>query len=365
MSELVDLEAYQRETDRIIAEFDAKIALIQVQIDSLEVEIATVEGQISLWSSDVENLEALFSVWQQRKKTADFLYDALVRNYKWEINNACEEFNNTWSNYAQIERVATLWLDYVKIWMPPGTLVHSKARSIEVRDMLVSEANQQLSITQSNLTEGRSALSSTQNTLESKVRHMRDLQLAKEADEEEKRGALALWEAEYQASLERKRIEIASITRDLSLNYPTMDAETATNIAKMAYAEALARGFTRLDDTIQIATGLADDWLSKPVIPHYTTRTIFCPTCGIKLEITTSDILADNRDLGCPKCGASVGEGIQVVRIIELKPTPFLGLSIPGAWDWVKKYAPWMGVGTVGVILTIMLMRKKNKWQNL
>ncbi len=312
MPELVDLETYQRETDRIIAEFEAKVALIQVQIDSLQVEIVSVEGQISLWGSEVKNLEAQFSIWQQREETAQFLYDALVRNYKWEINNACEEFNNAWSNYAQVERVATLWLDYVKIWMPPGTLVHSKARSIEVRDMLVFEANQQLSITQSNLTEGRSALSSAQDILESKVRHMRDLQLAKEAHEEEKRGALALWEAEYQASLERKRIEITSITRDVSLNYPTMDAETATNIAKMAYAEALARGFTRLDDAIQIATGLTDEWLSKPVIPHY-----------------------------------------------ELEPTPFFGLSIPGAWDWLKKYLPWMGVGTAGVILTITLMRKK------
>ncbi len=49
MPELVDLEAYQRERDRIIAEFEAKVAEIQGQIDSLHIEIATIEGQVSYW----------------------------------------------------------------------------------------------------------------------------------------------------------------------------------------------------------------------------------------------------------------------------------------------------------------------------
>ncbi len=188
---------------------------------------------------------------------------------------------------------------------------------------------------------------------------MRDLQLAKEAAEEEKRGALALWEAEYQAALERRRIEIASIARDIALGYPTMDAETARSIAEMAYAEALARGFTRLADAIQIATDLADEWSDKPVIPHYTTKTIFCATCGIKLEITTSDIETDNRDLSCPKCGASVGRGIQV-RVIEIvPPPPPPPPPIAGLWDLLKKYGPWIGVAGAGAATIYIALKKR------
>ncbi|GAI39673.1 unnamed protein product, partial [marine sediment metagenome] len=197
-------------------------------------------------------------------------------------------------------------------------------------------------------------------TLESKTRHMRDLQLAKEASQEEKRGALALWEAEYQAALERKRIEIDSIARDIALGYPTMDAQTAISIAQMAYAEALARGFTRLADAIQIASDLADDWSDKPEIPHYTTKTIFCPTCGIMLEITSSDIETDNRDLSCPQCGASIGKGIQV-RAIEVVPPipPIPTPPIAQPWDWLKKYAPWLAVAGVGAATIYSATRKK------
>lgn len=354
MPELVDLEKYLEELDRIIAEFDAKIAEIQIQIDSLGIEIATVEGQISLLYSEVDNLQSQVDIWQQREKTAEFLYNALVQ--KWLIDSACNDFNTAWSGYAQVEHLAMPGLPSVRIWMPPGHQLIFSAISIQVKSILVSEANKQFATAQTNLNQGRNALSAAQNTLEAKTRHMRDLQLAKEAAEEEKRGALALWEAEYEATKERKRIEIQSIARDLALGYPTMDAETARNIAEMAYSEALARGFTRLADAIRIATDLADEWADKPVIPHYTTRTIFCPACGIKLEITSSDIETDNRDLSCPQCGASVGRGIQV-RVIEyIPPTP---PPIAGAWDWLRKYAPWAGVAALGTVTIYAALKKR------
>lgn len=368
MPELVDLETIQIERDKIIAQFDAKVAEIQADIDSLQVEIATVEGQISLSSAEVENLETQVSIWQQRKKAANFLYDSLVRNYKWEVDQACQEFNLAWSGYAEVQRVTKGYLgqwgallDYVNIWMPPATSVQKYARSIEVKDILVKEANQQLAIAQRNQTEARTALSSAQNSLEAKTRHMRDLQLAKEACQEEQRGALALWEAERQATLERKRIEISSITRDVALDYPEMDAETAESISKMAYEEAILRGFTRLEEAIEMATDLTTEWQEKPVIPHYTSKAIFCPSCGIKLDITFSDVAADNRQLTCPQCGASVGIGIQVVKRIELKPAPplALGVSIPRAWEWVKKNAPWIGVGTAVFVLVLVLASPK------
>jgi len=381
-SELVDLEAYQKERNRIIAEFDKKIASIEAEISTLDGEIAKLEGEISSWTKEVENLQLQVDIWQKRKETAEFLYDALVRNYKWEINNACEAFNPAWSDYAKVERVATLWWDYVKIYMPPDTLVHQKARSIEVRDILVTEANKQLATAQSNFTKARNTLSAVENNLEAKTRHMRDLELAKEAAEEEKRGALALWEGEYQAAQERKRIEIDSIARDVALGYPTMDAETARNIAEMAYAEALRKGFTRLADAMEVASDLADEWERMHITPHYTTKTITCSSCGTKLEITVSDIEEHNRDLTCPQCGASIGRGIQA-RIIELpKPPPptytcpycgatfssqaeldkhIRAVHIAGIPEWLKKYWPYFTVAGVGTGITIGILAKKKK----
>ncbi|GAI35977.1 unnamed protein product, partial [marine sediment metagenome] len=142
---------------------------------------------------------------------------------------------------------------------------------------MVSEGNKQLATAQTNLNQGRNALWAAQNSLEAKTRHMRDLQLAKEAAKQEKRGALALWESEYQAAMERKRIEIASIGRDLALGYPTMEAEKAQDIAETAYGDALARGFTRLADAIQIASDIAKEWWDRQTYPYLTTTTVRCP----------------------------------------------------------------------------------------
>lgn len=382
MSELVDLQKYQRERDRIIAEFELKIANLEAQIITLEQEIVDAEEQISLWSIEVENLQIQLLTWRGRKETADFLYDALVRNYKWEIDQACNDFNLAWSGYAQVERVATLWLDYVKIWIPLGTLKHSQARSIEVKDILVSEANQQITTADSNLIEGRNALWASQNTLEAKTRHMRDLQLAKEGAEEEKRGALALWETDYQAAQERRRIEVASIARDISLGYPAMEAQEARTIAETAYGDALARGFTRLADVIQIATNLAEEWWNREVYPHLITTRINCPSCAAELELTVSDIAGHNRDLLCPQCANYIAEGFSVRWVFEpvvTYPCPYCGaifsseaelnahiaeahpgLPIAGIGEWLGKYWPILAFGGIGTsIIAGFALRKK------
>lgn len=324
-SELVDLEEYLRRRDQLIAEFNAKINEIESEISSLEREIADTQSRISSLQADMEetqrkatNLRKEVLSWDNRKETAERLYDALVRNYKWEIDNACDAFNPAWSGYAKVERVAALWLDYVRIWMPPDTLVHSKARSIEVRDVLVSHANEQLSSSKDKLSSAESELSSlqsqlysAQNALEAKTRHMRDLILAKEAAEEEKRGALSLWEAEYQAAKERKRIEIESIARDLALGYPAVDAETARNIAETAYAQALSKGFTRLSDALRIAIDLIEKWKGEPPFP-----------------------------LPSPP-----------------PPPPIYGIP-----EWLSKYWPYLVVGGTGVtLIAIVLAMKKKK----
>lgn len=359
MSELVDLEKYQIERDRIIAEFDLKIANLEAVIITLEQEIVDAQEQISFWSIEVENLQTQVFTWQQRKETAQSLYDALVRNYKWEIDQACDDFNLAWTEYAQVERIAIGWLDYVKIWMPLGTLVHSKARSIEVKDILVYEAKKQLSLSERSLIEGKNALSSSKNILESKVRHMRDLQLAKEAAEEEKRGALALWETDYQAAQERRRIEVASIARDISLGYPAMEAQEARAIAETAYGDALARGFTRLADVIQIASDLADEWWNRQVFPHLTTTRINCPSCAAELDLTVSDIPEHNRDLVCPQCANFIAEGFSVRWVFE--PIPDDLPPITGIPDFLKKYWPVFALGVIGtaVITGFTLKRKK------
>ncbi|MBA7627712.1 hypothetical protein ES703_35179 [subsurface metagenome] len=161
----------------------------------------------------------------------------------------------------------------------------------------------ELASAQSDLSYYCSQLSAAQIALEANTRHMRDLQLAKEAAEEERRGAIALWNAEYEAAQERKRIELDSIARDLMLGYPEMDAATARGIAETAYSYALARGFTRISDAVAIAGDLAAEWAETHIYPHLTTETITCSGCGATLELTISDIAEHNRELYCPVCG--------------------------------------------------------------
>ena len=384
---LVDLEKYQEEKDRIIAEFDKKIADLEAEIATLSGEIVDVEGQISLWSGQV-------SYWRARWQTSNTFAQSLdvynpigALKFYWIPVSIALQYLNTWgveaveglASYRRIleagETPADIkeqWgKDYVKIVNGTPCLevyVITSPTTLARTDTTVwpSQADDQRRVSQESYLLAQGELAKASDTLESKTRHMRDLELAKEAAEEETRGALALWGAEYQAALERKRIEIASIGRDLELGYPTMDAETAQSIAQMAYADALARGFTRLSDAVRIAGDLADEWADKPVIPHYTTRTIFCPACGIKLEITSSDIETDNRDLSCPKCGASVGRGIQV-RIIEVEPIPPIPPTPPiaGAWDWLKKYAPWVSLAILGALNVYAVSKTKRGDKNV
>lgn len=161
----------------------------------------------------------------------------------------------------------------------------------------------QISLAEQNHWLAYTALRDAERELEANTRHMRDLKLAKEAAEEERRGAIALWQAEYYAAQERKRIELDSIARDILLGYPEMDAATARGIAESAYAEALARGFTRVADALTIAMALALEWYETHVFPHFTTKTIICSGCGATLELTMSDIAKHNRELNCPICG--------------------------------------------------------------
>ncbi|MBA7496627.1 hypothetical protein ES702_07236 [subsurface metagenome] len=368
---LVDLEEYQREKERIIAEFDIKIANLEDEISRLVQEILEAEEQISIWTEKVEDLQTQVATWQQRKESADFLYDSLVRNYKWEINNAVLAFNSAWDGYARVKRVNKWWLgtigfllDYVHIWMPLDEQIAEYANQTVVRNLLVNHANTELSSSQTQLSHARASLSSWEHTLESKTRHSRDLQLAKEAAEEEKRGALSLWEAEYQAAIERKRIEIASIARDIVLGYPTMEAYEAQQIAETAYGDALARGFTRLADAIEIASTLAQEWWDRQVTPGLTTTTIRCPSCNVELRLTTCDIPEYNRPLTCPKCASSIGQGWSVswVYVPEPPTPPTPPLPIPpiaGVWEWAKKYAPWIGVAGLGGITIYAATKKK------
>jgi len=368
MSELVDLEEYQREKERIIAEFDERIAELEAEIISIEQEIPNIENQISIWADKVENLQNLVPIWRQRKYSADDLYNSMIRNYKWEIDNACEAFNDAWDGYAKVERVTKWWLgqwglllDYVHIWMPLDEQIAEYGNQTDVKNLLVTHANGEFSSSQAGLSSARSSLSSWENSLEAKTRHMRDLQLAKEAAEEEKRGALALWEVDWQAASERRRIEIASIARDLELGYPTMHAEMAQEIAQTSYGDALARGFTRLADAIQIASELAQDWWDRQITPHLTTSRMRCPSCNVQLELTASDIFEHNRPLNCPQCAAYVSEGFSIKWVYEPEPPipPIPTPPIAGVWAWVTKYAPWIGVAGLGGVTIYVATRRK------
>ena len=415
-SELVDLEEYLKRRDELIVEFNAKIAEVQAQIDSLNVEIVTIEGQVSYWGG---LRDSWLAKWDSAKVILDaynkltkevyvslpsipverwpvvraglgqvFMYDHHTRLKWFPDANTFEDYGYGWN---EIEMKDISWFydkpivesirseltgavtdqidtphyeDYKPLLIVPESILanYKSAWDTDAIDehsggrYIWSPLETQVSSAESGYNFADGEYQAAWIALESKTRHMRDLQLAKEASEEEKRGALALWEVEYQAALERKRIEIASIARDVALGYPTMDAETARNIAEMAYAEALAKGFTRLADAIRIAGDLADEWEDKPVTPHYTTETIFCSSCGIKLEITSSDIETDNRELSCPECGFNVGKGIQV-RVIELpEPEPW-----PVELEWYEKYWKYITmIGTgVGVTAIVLAIKKK------
>ena len=385
-SELVDLEEYLRRRDELIAEFNTKIAEIQAQIDSLQVEIATVEGQISNWNSKINTIEPQLDTLEQEYYDLQNVYSAVsdVPGIPYRADSSWDPWPDELDD-AQ-SRVFVLpididedgiqnlhdeaWFEYLycRNWWQrgrPGITTNLYNRWNDALKAEVSKFKAIVDAKFSELSEAKSDIAfykdqrlAAENTLESRTRHMRDLQLAKEAAEEEKRGALALWEVDWQAAKERKRIEIASIARDVALGYPTMDAETASNIAEMAYAEALAKGFTRLADAIRIAGDLADEWEDKPIIPHYTTKTIFCSSCGTKLEITTSDIERDNRELSCPKCGFSIGRGVQV-RVIELpEPEPE---PEPVGLKWYEKYWKYITVVGAGVGVTAIVLAKKKK----
>jgi DNA-directed RNA polymerase subunit RPC12/RpoP len=189
---------------------------------------------------------------------------------------------------------------------------------------------------------------------------MRDLQLVLDAAKTEKIDALGDWESDYQAAQERRRIEIGSIARDLALGYPLMDAEEAQEIAETGYGDALARGFTRLADAIKIASDLADEWWNREVYPYLTTTTVRCPACNAELELTSSDIPEHNRVLNCPQCGAYVNEGFSLRWVYEPEPIPPIPTPpIAGVWDWVKKYAPWMGVAGAGAATIYVALKKR------
>ena len=81
---------------------------------------------------------------------------------------------------------------------------------------------------------------------------------------------------------------------------------------------------------------------------EYTTKTITCPSCGARLELTVSSLSEENKELTCSSCGATLVEKGVSVR-----------LAIWGIGDWLKKYAPWIGVsGLVGLTIFAILKKK-------
>jgi len=371
---LVDLEEYHAQLASINAEFNAKIAVLDSQIIALEVEIADIERQVSSWTakvsgaqSEVNRLIGELNNVEARIGTVKGVWDKALECHRLGESDAPPE-----QIYACTEALA----DMVEIVFP-GTVLSSTLRSKNMFFVLyattavinlckdtTNSLNSQratlqteLASAQSELSYYRSQLSSAQDALESRTRHMRDLQLAKEAVEEERRGAIALWQAEYEAAQERKRIELESIARDVILGYPEMDAATAMSIAEVAFAEALARGFTRVSDALTIAMDLAKEWSETHIFPHLTTKTVICSGCGATLELTISDIPEHNKQLTCPICGTNVGMGISL-RVIEpgIAPTP------AGAWDWLEKnWAYVVAVGILGTGVAVGLATKKKK----
>jgi len=337
---LVDLEAYQRQLDAINIEFDGKIGQLNYQISVLNGEIASLEGQISSWGGKVDtaqsrvnqltkeigDLETELSIWRDRKSKAHAL------GYKLQTQPSTKYYDNSRYVKPAYEDCIASWGDYitksymqswranqlveVPVWFDSVVayrlgydykdyyaLVYVADGEIFALENELGGKRSDLFSAQADLSYYKSQLSSAQLSLEAKTRHMRDLKLAKEAAEEERRGAIALWQAEYYAAQERKRIELDSIARDVLLGYPEMDAVTASGIANIAYAEALARGFTRVVDALTIAMALAQEWYETHIFPHFTTKTITCSGCGATLELTMSDIAEHNRELNCPICG--------------------------------------------------------------
>lgn len=365
---LVDLEEYQSRLDTINAEFDTKIAVLDSQIIVLEIEIANIERQISSWTAKVSGaqsevnrligelnnvegrISAVQEVWSKASECHGLTAKEMYPCAHVLANMVEEAFPE--SPFPERLRSDNFFVVFLTVAM-----VISLCRL--TTDSLNSERARlqtEVASAQNDLSYYRSQLSSAQDTLEANTRHMRDLQLAKEAAEEERRGAIALWQAEYEAAQERKRIELDSIARDLMLGYPEMDAATARGIAETAYSYALARGFTRVSDAVAIAGDLADKWSDTHIYPHLTTKTIACSGCGATLELTISDIPEHNKELNCPICGTYADMGISI-RVITEVPTP-----TPAGWrDWLEKYWPYLAVGGLGTGLVIAVAKPKRR----
>lgn len=317
---LVDLEAYQRQLEAINIEFDAKIGQLNYEISTLNGEIAAIQGQISNWSGKIGQAQSKVNGLIGELNSIEDRISAVQ-----EVRSKASECYSLWQTGASLDQryaCAEALASMVEIVFP-GSTFPDKLRSrswiivplavamvlslcVGTIDSLNSQRatlQSELASAQADLSYYNSQLSSAQFALESKTRFMYDKKLAKEAAEEERRGAIALWQAEYYAAQERKRIELDSIARDVLLGYPEMDAVTASGIANIAYAEALARGFTRVADALTIAMALAQEWYETHVFPHFTTKTIICSGCGATLELTMSDIAEHNRELDCPVCG--------------------------------------------------------------
>jgi len=77
-------------------------------------------------------------------------------------------------------------------------------------------------------------------------------------------------------------------------------------------------------------------------------KTITCPSCEARLELTVSSLSEENKELTCPSCGgALVEKGISV------------RLAIYGLADWLKKYAPWIGVAGAGAVIVYVALKKR------
>jgi len=272
MPELVDLQAYQRERDRIITEFEAKVAEMQGQIDSLHIEIATIEGQVSYWGGLRDSWLAKWNSARELKIAYTSFVANTGENRIQPSNSLRIAYINAWGTEAlklislkkpeptyvkpefktrdNVERMKIGFQDYtveqLKIEADKAPLIYASQKPswkmaakevlwernlqypslidvVSIAESYISSLSSQNSTATGQYNFADNEYRTAWTALESKTRHMRDLELAKEAAEEEKRGALALWEVEYQAALERKRIETGSIGRDLELGYPTME----------------------------------------------------------------------------------------------------------------------------------------------
>lgn len=419
---LIDLEEYFLELERIKAEFDVKITVWDSQIIALEAEIADIESQVSYWAGQRGSHLAKWNsanamLLSYNSLTKDiyvsppvipeekwpafraegyneiFMYDHMVRlrwfpdlhtlkdyfydhidftdvevvDISWFYDKPIVESLRSQENFVITPKTETPNYDHYKplLIVPDDILANYKsAWGADALDETLGGIHvwgpleTQVGETQAEYYTTNDQYLAARDTLESRTRHLRDLQLAKEAAEEERRNAIALWEAEFKAAQERKRIEIESIARDVKLGYPTMDAETARVIAETAYGEAITLGLTRVADALNIAMELADDWYKKQEFPHYTRETITCPSCSSTLEITSSDIEEHNRDLACPLCNTPVGRGV-LVRVIDVwveppPPTPVVGIA-----RWLKANWPYLAVAGLGTGLAITLVKRR------